>query len=86
MTDTEPFPDLPELPELREPVGIPMREAPREQLHPLNTADDAIRPKPRRKSSGLGGEIRAGDTGAPAVATLDIVAESPQSRVSPLHY
>lgn len=26
----------------------------------------------RRKSSGLGGEIRAGDTGAPAMTTLDV--------------
>ena len=31
----------------------------------------------RRKSSGLGGEITAGDTGAPAFATLNVRPESP---------
>jgi hypothetical protein len=31
----------------------------------------------RRKSSGLGGEIRAGDTGVPAMATLDSRSPSP---------
>jgi len=31
----------------------------------------------RRKSSGLGGEIRAGDTGGPALATLDVRPPSP---------
>lgn len=30
------------------------------------------KPSSRRRSSGLGGEIRAGDTSVPALATLDI--------------
>lgn len=30
----------------------------------------------RRKSSGLGGEIRAGDTGVPAIATMDLKGPS----------
>lgn len=30
----------------------------------------------RRKSSGLGGEIRAGDTGVPAIATMDLKTQS----------
>lgn len=30
----------------------------------------------RRKSSGLGGEIRAGDTGGPAIATMDLGPQS----------
>ncbi|RFU28859.1 hypothetical protein B7463_g7473, partial [Scytalidium lignicola] len=34
-------------------------------------------PRYRRRSSGLGSEIRAGDTGAPAVATLDFRPPSP---------
>lgn len=34
-------------------------------------------PRVRRRSSGLGGEIRAGDTSAPALATLDVRPPSP---------
>ena len=30
----------------------------------------------RRKSSGLGGEIRAGDTGVPAIATMELKTQS----------
>jgi acyl-CoA-dependent ceramide synthase len=36
-------------------------------------------PTRRRRSSGLGGEIRAGDTSAPALATLDVIPQSPRS-------
>lgn len=46
----------------------------REQARP-NGNDVKVRP--RRKSSGLGGEIRAGDTGVPAAATWDLVPPSP---------
>jgi acyl-CoA-dependent ceramide synthase len=46
----------------------------REKLKP-NGQD--IKVRPRRKSSGLGGEIRAGDTGVPAIATWDVVPPSP---------
>ena len=48
-----------------------------------NTSDN-IRTVRRRKSSGLGGEIRAGDTGVPALATWDIRPPSPGTlRVRP---
>lgn len=43
----------------------------------VNVADNATRS--RRRSSGLGGEIRAGDTSAPALATLDMIPQSPRS-------
>ncbi|RDW94697.1 LAG1-domain-containing protein [Coleophoma crateriformis] len=36
-------------------------------------------PRFRRRSSGLGGEIRAGDTGAPAIATFDVRPPSPDT-------
>ncbi|KAI1000882.1 Sphingosine N-acyltransferase-like protein [Podosphaera aphanis] len=36
-----------------------------------------LKPTVRRRSSGLGGEIRAGDTSAPALATLDMIPASP---------
>lgn len=50
----------------------------RDQLKPLS-AQNAVETKVtrRRKSSGLGQEIRAGDTGAPAIATLDVRPPSP---------
>lgn len=45
-------------------------------LDPLQNADlDGTRR--RRKSSGLGGDIRAGDTGAPALASSQMSLESP---------
>ncbi|GAB0137445.1 hypothetical protein EsDP_00005709 [Epichloe bromicola] len=44
---------------------FPLLSSPAEQLHSLE-AEGARR---RRKSSGLGGDIRAGDTGAPALAS-----------------
>ncbi|KAG9243291.1 TLC domain-containing protein [Calycina marina] len=40
-------------------------------------SNDNQRTARRRKSSGLGGEIRAGDTGVPALATLDVRQSSP---------
>ncbi|TVY65708.1 Sphingosine N-acyltransferase-like protein [Lachnellula suecica] len=41
-----------------------------DKLTPLPQSAD--RPRARRRSSGLGGEIRAGDTSVPALATLDV--------------
>lgn len=63
-TGTEPFPELFE----------------RDQLKPLSKSNgnDATVSR-RRKSSGLGQEIRAGDTGAPAIATLDVRPPSPNT-------
>jgi acyl-CoA-dependent ceramide synthase len=61
---TEPFPEL----------------LARDQLKPLsmpNGNDNKV--TRRRKSSGLGQEIRAGDTGAPAIATLDVRPPSPNA-------
>jgi acyl-CoA-dependent ceramide synthase len=47
-------------------------------LGPLNGSSDKSRePRTRRRSSGLGGEIRAGDTSGPALATLDVRPETP---------
>ena len=47
------------------------------------------KPRIRRRSSGLGGEIRAGDTSAPAFATLDVRPPSPGTirvcRIFPAH-
>jgi len=68
---TEPFPQL----------------SARDHLMPLS-APNSSEPKVtrRRKSSGLGQEIRAGDTGAPAIATLDVRSDSPNTlKVSKLH-
>jgi acyl-CoA-dependent ceramide synthase len=71
---TEPFPEL----------------FAREQLKPLskpNGNDTTV--TRRRKSSGLGQEIRAGDTGAPAIATLDVTPPSPSAvkvRILRQHY
>lgn len=48
-----------------------------DQLKPLKANGTYDGPRIRRKSSGLGGEIRAGDTGAPAMATFDIRPSSP---------
>ncbi|KAG6001324.1 hypothetical protein E4U21_004492 [Claviceps maximensis] len=50
---------------------FPLLSSPAEQLHSLK-ADGARR---RRKSSGLGGDIRAGDTGAPALASSKMSLE-----------
>ncbi|KAG5923590.1 hypothetical protein E4U42_004912 [Claviceps africana] len=44
---------------------FPLLSSPAEQLHSL----EAEGTRRRRKSSGLGGDIRAGDTGAPALAS-----------------
>jgi acyl-CoA-dependent ceramide synthase len=44
---------------------FPLLNSPAEQLHSL----EAEGTRRRRKSSGLGGDIRAGDTGAPALAS-----------------
>ncbi|RKF82857.1 Sphingosine N-acyltransferase-like protein FUM17 [Golovinomyces cichoracearum] len=57
MTATEAFPSL---------------SIDSDNLTPLGSHSSQIKTRNRRKSSGLGGEIRAGDTSAPALATLDI--------------
>lgn len=60
-TGTEPFPEL----------------FARDQLKPLTKPNgNETKATRRRKSSGLGQEIRAGDTGAPAIATLDMTPPS----------
>ncbi|PQE33466.1 Sphingosine N-acyltransferase lac1 protein [Rutstroemia sp. NJR-2017a WRK4] len=46
-------------------------------LAPLAGPISIDKPRARRRSSGLGGEIRAGDTGAPAFATVDVRPPSP---------
>ncbi|RYP31478.1 hypothetical protein DL767_005769 [Monosporascus sp. MG133] len=45
---------------------FPLLNTSADQLH---SANDSANPRRRRKSSGLGGEIRAGDTGAPSLHT-----------------
>jgi acyl-CoA-dependent ceramide synthase len=57
-----------------------------DKLTPLGGSVSAEKPRIRRRSSGLGGEIRAGDTSAPAFATLDVRPPSPGAikvRISP---
>jgi hypothetical protein len=52
----------------------------REQVKPISTPNgNETKVTRRRKSSGLGQEIRAGDTGAPAIATLDVTPPSPNT-------
>lgn len=53
--------------------------AKQDKLAPLNAPSSIDKPRVRRRSSGLGGEIRAGDTGAPAFATVDVRPPSPGS-------
>lgn len=53
--------------------------AKQDKLTPLNAPSSIDTPRVRRRSSGLGGEIRAGDTGAPAFATVDVRPPSPGS-------
>lgn len=48
-----------------------------DKLTPLGGPRSIEKPRIRRRSSGLGGEIRAGDTSAPALATLDVRPPSP---------
>lgn len=48
-----------------------------DKLGPLAGPNSVDKPRTRRKSSGLGGEIRAGDTSSPALATLDVRPPSP---------
>jgi hypothetical protein len=48
-----------------------------DKLAPLGGHTIVDKPRIRRRSSGLGGEIRAGDTSAPALATLDVRPPSP---------
>ncbi|KUJ21988.1 LAG1-domain-containing protein [Mollisia scopiformis] len=48
-----------------------------DKLAPLGGHGNVNTPRVRRRSSGLGGEIRAGDTSAPALATLDVRPPSP---------
>jgi acyl-CoA-dependent ceramide synthase len=55
-------------------------------LAPLAGPTSIDKPRARRRSSGLGGEIRAGDTGAPAFATVDVRPPSPGTvKVCTLH-
>lgn len=62
MEKTEPFPALDER------VN---------RLLPEETSGASVEKKvQRRKSSGLGGEIRAGDTGVPAIATMELKTQS----------
>lgn len=71
MEKTEPFPALDER------VN---------RLLPEETSGASVEKKVqrRRKSSGLGGEIRAGDTGVPAIATMELKTQSAGLlRVSP---
>jgi hypothetical protein len=42
-----------------------------DKLGPLSGLNSSDKPR-RRRSSGLGGEINAGDTSSPALATLDV--------------
>lgn len=70
---TEPFPPLYEGQgqDIAKPlVGQTLGQA-------LNNGSDKKVQQRRRKSSGLGGEINAGDTGAPALSTMDILPLSP---------
>jgi hypothetical protein len=48
-----------------------------DRLRPLNGEKRVQLQQRRRKSSGLGGEIRAGDTGVPAIATMAMRGQSP---------
>ncbi|KAE8450865.1 hypothetical protein EG329_005305 [Mollisiaceae sp. DMI_Dod_QoI] len=48
-----------------------------DKLAPLGGHGSIDKPRIRRRSSGLGGEITAGDTSAPALATLDVRPPSP---------
>jgi hypothetical protein len=48
-----------------------------DKLPPLAGPNSVDKTRTRRRSSGLGGEIRAGDTSAPALATLDLRPPSP---------
>ncbi|KAG9239018.1 TLC domain-containing protein [Amylocarpus encephaloides] len=48
-----------------------------DKLAPLLAHTIGEKPRIRRRSSGLGGEIRAGDTSAPALATLNVRSPSP---------
>jgi len=48
-----------------------------DKLSPLSGPNSNDKTRARRRSSGLGGEIRAGDTSAPALATLDVRPPSP---------
>lgn len=63
MEKTEPFPALDER---------------MNRLLPEETTGASVEKKVqrRRKSSGLGGEIRAGDTGVPAIATMELKTQS----------
>jgi acyl-CoA-dependent ceramide synthase len=56
--------------------AFPLLSTP-DKLTPLGGPNSSDIPRVRRRSSGLGGEIRAGDTSSPALATLDIRPPSP---------
>lgn len=61
---------------------FPLLNTSADQLH----SADVNLARRRRKSSGLGGEIRAGDTGAPALASsrVSLNAQDSEVRLSPL--
>jgi len=61
----------------------PLATTSSDKLTPLSGPKSSDKPRARRRSSGLGGEIRAGDTGAPAFATMDVRPLSPGSHPSP---
>ncbi|KAH6680758.1 TLC domain-containing protein [Halenospora varia] len=57
--------------------AFPLLSSASDKLTPLPGHQSNGKPRIRRRSSGLGGEIRAGDTSAPALATLDVRPPSP---------
>ncbi len=68
MASTEPFPSLDDTSSAHPAQGATLGQT-------LSNGGNKIRR--RRKSSGLGGEIRAGDTGGPALSTIDAKIMSP---------
>lgn len=66
MTGTQAFPPL-----------LSPEQAGSERVGTPSKSGSSLATTPRRRrSSGLGGEIRAGDTSAPALATLDVIPQS----------
>ncbi len=57
--------------------AFPLLSTNSDHLGPLTGPNSNDKPRIRRRSSGLGGEIRAGDTSSPALATLDVRPPSP---------
>lgn len=65
------------LPKMTATEAFPLLSTGRDKLGALVGPNSNDRPRVRRRSSGLGGEIRAGDTSVPALATLDVRPPSP---------